>query len=67
MPMRLFLNGEPVEGAAGTLADFVIAQELDPAIVATAVNGDFVPRTEREGVLLKDGDSVEVFSPRQGG
>ncbi len=65
--MRLFLNGEPVDGTAATLAEFVAGQDFDPAIVATAVNGEFVPRTERDGVVLRDGDSVEVFSPRQGG
>lgn len=65
--MRVTLNGEPVEGAAGTLAEFVLSQEFDPTVVATAVNGEFVPRDARGAVVLADGDQIEVFSPRQGG
>lgn len=65
--MRLMLNGEAVEGPDGTLTDLILAHDYDPAIVATALNGEFVPRAERGAVRLKDGDSVEVFSPRQGG
>ena len=65
--MRLFLNGEPIDGEAATLADLVLAHDFDPTIVATALNGEFVPRDERAATPLADGDSVEVFSPRQGG
>ncbi|SON56271.1 sulfur carrier protein ThiS [Hartmannibacter diazotrophicus] len=65
--MRILLNGDAVDFEAATLADFVEMQEFDPDIVATAVNGEFVPRLERAEMLLADGDQVEVFSPRQGG
>lgn len=65
--MRLLLNGESVEAAAATLAEFVLSRDFDPTVVATAVNGEFVPRGARAGTVLKDGDSVEVLSPRQGG
>ena len=35
--------------------------------VATAVNGQFVSRTDRERHALKDGDTVLCFSPITGG
>lgn len=35
--------------------------------VATAVNGQFVPRHARASHLLKDGDTVLCFSPITGG
>lgn len=35
--------------------------------VATAVNGEFVPRGARAGHLLHDGDAVLCFSPITGG
>jgi sulfur carrier protein len=35
--------------------------------VATALNGDFVPRTARKTTQLVGGDQVEIVSPRQGG
>jgi len=65
--MHVLLNGEPVETAAGDLAAFVAEREFDPAVVATALNEDFVPRLRRAQATLADGDKVEVFSPRQGG
>jgi sulfur carrier protein len=37
------------------------------AIVATALNGEFVPVGSRAGVQLKDGDRLEVLAPMQGG
>lgn len=65
--MRIVLNGEPVDATAADLDTLLAAEGFDPALVATAVNGDFVPRAHRRDLRLSEGDSVEVFSPRQGG
>ncbi|MBH0236811.1 sulfur carrier protein ThiS [Methylobrevis albus] len=65
--MQIQLNGEAIETAAATLDALVVAQDYDPDIVATALNGEFVPRGERAATPLGEGDAVEVFSPRQGG
>ncbi|ODN71433.1 sulfur carrier protein ThiS [Methylobrevis pamukkalensis] len=65
--MRIELNGEATETEATTLAAFVVAAEFDPEIVATALNGEFVPRGERVDTPIAEGDRIEVFSPRQGG
>jgi sulfur carrier protein len=64
---RIRLNGTPVETEARTLADLVAGEGHAEAAVATAVNGDFVPRQERAATLLADGDQVEIVAPRQGG
>jgi sulfur carrier protein len=37
------------------------------AVVATALNGEFVPAGSRPGARLSDGDRVEVLAPMQGG
>jgi sulfur carrier protein len=37
------------------------------AVVATAVNGQFVAANERDTVALKEGDKVEIVAPMQGG
>ena len=66
-PARIRLNGEPVETDARTLADLVASQGLADGAVATAVNGDFVPRQARAARLLAEGDKVEIVAPRQGG
>lgn len=39
----------------------------DPSCVATAVNGQFVARTDRASHILADGDTVLCFSPITGG
>jgi sulfur carrier protein len=65
--MRIVLNGEAVEGPPETLEAFLLRHDFEATIVATAVNGDFVPRDERAAKVLADGDEVAVFSPRQGG
>jgi sulfur carrier protein len=35
--------------------------------VATALNGDFVPRDKRAATQIGNGDKVEIVAPRQGG
>jgi sulfur carrier protein len=65
--VKIRLNGAPVETRACTLAELVAAEGHAEAAVATAVNGDFVPRQERAATLLAEGDRVEIVAPRQGG
>jgi sulfur carrier protein len=38
-----------------------------PQALATAVNGDFVPRAARATLQLKEGDAVFTFQPITGG
>jgi sulfur carrier protein len=64
---RIRLNGERVETQARTLAELVAREGHAETSVATAVNGDFVPRQERAATLLAEGDKVEIVAPRQGG
>jgi sulfur carrier protein len=63
----IVLNGEPLETEARTLAELLDGHGFAPMAVATAVNGDFVPREARAARLLAVGDTVEVVAPRQGG
>jgi sulfur carrier protein len=68
MTYRITVNGEKrqVEETT-TLADLVEALGQSPAALATAVNGEFVPRGERASVRLRDGDAVFTFQPITGG
>lgn len=65
--MQIDLNGERIDTAAATLSTLIEERGFDPASVATAVNGDFVPRTLRDRTALSAGDKIEVLSPMQGG
>jgi sulfur carrier protein len=62
------LNGEPRHVPAGcTLEMLVREQGVEPHEVATALNGEFVPRALRSTRLLKPGDVVTCFRPIVGG
>lgn len=50
-----------------TLAALLVAQGVPAEKVATAVNGKFVPRTQREATTLKPGDTVLTFQAIVGG
>jgi len=57
--------------AGSTVADAIARLEAERGVqadrVATAVNGDFVPRGQRADHVLHDGDAVLCFSPITGG
>jgi sulfur carrier protein len=65
--MRIWLNGELIETLANDLAALIEDQGFDVSVVATALNGEFVPRALRRETLLAEGDAVEVLRPMQGG
>ena len=65
--MKIFYNGEPMEVAAERLDGLLHELGLEGQAVATAVNGDFVPRSLRAEKLLIENDHVEVVAPMQGG
>ena len=62
------LNGESFSVPAGcTLEALVRQQGLQPHEVATALNGEFVPRALRATRLLTPGDAVTCFRTIVGG
>lgn len=65
--MKITVNGEAHEAKARDLASLLAECGFADAVVATAVNEDFVPAQERARHLLSPGDRVEIVSPRQGG
>lgn len=65
--MKITLNGEPVETDAPTLAALVENRGPTARVVATALNGNFVPAGARAQQPLAPGDTVEILAPMQGG
>ncbi len=65
--MKLIVNGVERDVEAATLAAAMQALDYADAVVATALNGDFVPARARENTLLSEGDRIEIVAPRQGG
>jgi sulfur carrier protein len=63
----VLVNGERTETLAASLAELVAQLGHGQEAVATALNGDFVPRRQRASTPLRPGDRVEILAPRQGG
>ncbi len=65
--MKIELNGAPLETSATTVDALLSEAGYDGAVVATARNGDFVPRAARAGEALREGDRIEILAPMKGG
>jgi len=65
--MKITVNANSHEISAVTLSAALSELGINSPTIATAVNGSFVPRSERIDMALKDGDRLEVLSPMQGG
>jgi len=61
------VNGEEKELDVATLGALLAALGIRPERVAVVKNGRIVPRSERENEPVADGDSVDIFSPVNGG
>jgi len=59
--LLLTVNGEPRRIAPGSsIADLVTGLGLDPAKVAVERNAEIAPRSTLAGVVLADGDVLEI-------
>ncbi len=65
--MQIELNGVLITTDATSIADLLNEQDLDTSCVATALNGEFVPRSGYAATQLTEGAKIEVLSPMQGG
>lgn len=66
--VHLTVNGKPVELDGETsLPGFLAGRKIDSRHVAVARNGDVIDRNEYAGVILRDGDVVEIVRMVGGG
>lgn len=65
--ITITVNGSPEATSARTLQAWVDARGMLPAALATAVNGNFVPRSQRTQQPLAEGDTILTFQPIEGG
>jgi len=65
--MKILVNGVWRDTGAADLAGALQELGYADAVVATALNGEFMPAGSRPGARLSDGDRVEVLAPMQGG
>ena len=68
MPETLRFNDHTLPCPEGlTLSALLTEHGVNAEQVATAVNSEFVPRTQRETTLLQPGDTVLTFQAIVGG
>lgn len=65
--MKLTVNGQSLESAAPTLDALLRELDYGDALVATALNGDFVPAGQRASAHIRDNDRIEILAPMKGG
>ncbi|OWY13418.1 MULTISPECIES: sulfur carrier protein ThiS [Thioclava] len=65
--MQIIVNAKPHEIAAQDLAAALAELGFANPAIATALNGQFVPRANRAATRLTEGDRLEVLAPMQGG
>lgn len=65
--MKITLNGVEREVAESGLEQALRELGYCDGTIATAVNGEFIPKTQRLDIVLSEGDRVEIVAPMQGG
>ena len=61
------INGEELNVAGKTIAEYLVTTDYDPKRIAVERNGDIVFKTQYGETMLQNGDSVEVVSFVGGG
>ena len=65
--MRVTVNGEQREIASQRLDALLGELEYEGTHFAIALNYDVLPRSRWAQTPLKNGDEIEIITPRQGG
>ncbi|QDH16141.1 sulfur carrier protein ThiS [Swingsia samuiensis] len=65
--MQIIVNNEPHIVQTNTLAEIIHELGYGTARIATALNGDFVPASQRKHKIVEEGGVVEILAPMQGG
>lgn len=61
------INGETLDIAGKTLAEYLSTTNYDTKRIAVERNGEIVPKATYNNVILEDGDALEVVSFVGGG
>ena len=65
--MRVTVNGEQREIASRSVAALLSELEYEGTHFAIAVNYDVLPKSQWAQTAIKNGDEIEIITPRQGG
>ena len=65
--MKILVNGDWRDVSSVDMASLLQELGYGESVVATALNGEFVPTATRAGAEVREGDRLEVLAPMQGG
>ena len=72
--MRVTVNGKPrnLDCAPDTspeipLPEFLRAHDVNPRLVAIAINGDVIPKDQYDSAVVREGDALEIVRMVGGG
>jgi sulfur carrier protein len=65
--MRVTVNGEPREIASSSVDALLGELEYEGTHFAIALNYDVLPKSRWAQTPLRNGDEIEIITPRQGG
>ncbi|MEA2793891.1 MAG: sulfur carrier protein [Bradyrhizobium sp.] len=65
--MRVIVNGEQREIASSSVDALLGELEYEGSHFAIALNYDVLPRSQWAQTPIKNGDEIEIITPRQGG
>jgi sulfur carrier protein len=65
--MRVIVNGEAREIASSSVDALLGELEYEGTHFAIALNFDVLPKSRWAETALKNGDEIEIITPRQGG
>ncbi|HLI99593.1 MAG TPA: sulfur carrier protein ThiS [Bradyrhizobium sp.] len=65
--MRVIVNGEAREVASDSVDALLAELDYEGTHFAIAVNYDVLPKSRWAQTPLKNGDEIEIITPRQGG
>jgi sulfur carrier protein len=65
--MRVIINGEAREIASMSVDALLGELDYEGTHFAVAVNYDVLPKSRWTETQLKNGDEIEIITPRQGG
>ncbi len=61
------INGQSLDIAGKTLAEYLETADYDKERIAVEKNGDIVPKVQYASAVLEDGDTIEIVSFVGGG
>lgn len=66
--MNVTINDKPFEVKSNTtLHELLIVNSIKTQGIATAVNGNVIPASERDSTILNEGDSIVIIKVFYGG